>query len=143
MSTNFDIQRRIILKLKLHGLIETGIVAPILLHELTYNDTKLVQGWVRVDVFDNDKPCWHLWCETKEGTELDIIRNITIAVNPGFAHCNTILIREEPKEFEKNDELLEQWKLYKDNPKDFWSSQPKKVQDFRRKIFSQYRTKNM
>ena len=44
---------------------------------------------------------------------------------------------------EKNDELLEQWKLYQDNPKSFWSSQPKKVQDFRRKIFSQYRTKNI
>ena len=39
---------------------------------------------------------------------------------------------------EKPEELLEQWKLYQDDKKEFWKKSPQHLKNFRSKIFRNF-----
>lgn len=124
-----DIFNRYILKLRVNGLHNCGLYGNILLHELFVRhdgatDSKLVQGYITVGF----ETCWHMWVEMGDA-KYDVISNIS---DTKFEY-----LYDRPESgAEEDDEVTEEFELYKSNKVEFWTkpSTPQKVKNFRAKI---------
>lgn len=123
--------KRFCLHVRVNKLQERkGIWLPILYHELNKDDTILVQGWVR-DTGPNGT--WHIWCETCAGDRID---PHMVLFEMDDIHYKLNYTTSEPENVEKDDEVVESWKLYEKDPQEFWKKQSQDVKSFRSKIFS-------
>jgi hypothetical protein len=116
---------RFLLRVKLSKLTNLGILGPIILHEILWDQTDLVQGWVRTDGYS----CWHLWVEKNGGgTVFDPLKDL---------HSFDVeYLKDKPDgEVDENEEVLESYKLYTENAKEFWKTRTPNIREFRSKCF--------
>lgn len=121
---------RFVLKLKVGGLRNPGIYGNLLLYDfMTHRDqeVELVQGSLAL----GRETCWHLWVETAEGQVLDVIR-ASVEGDAEFVYS-----KECDEKAERDEEITQQYELYKEDRKEFWKKAPVKVKNFRAKMFRQ------
>lgn len=120
---------KLALKIKVNKLTNYQIIGPIIYHEVFPKTTRLVQGYCKY----GNEWCWHLWVQDMETLEyIDIIEKLAPTE---MGPLNLEKTETKPVgEILIDNETIEQWKLYEEDPKQFWKSLPKKVQDFRSKF---------
>lgn len=121
---------RFLLKLKVNGLRNPGIYGNILLYDFMKHHDKnveIIQGYLTV----GKETCWHVWVEDKDNNIMDVIRS---SVDSDDA-VNFDYTKETPENFESDDEITQQYEIYKDDKKEFWKKSPTKIKNFRAKMF--------
>ena len=120
------------LRLRLHKLHDTGVLATILLHELLQKqgqEVTLVQGYLTV----MGETCWHVWIEDSKGYPIDLGRILACLVDAEFTKCFFKLDKEKPDVQEIREDPANKliWDMREDTA--FWKKAPKKFLDFRSK----------
>lgn len=118
-----DHLKRLELRLKLNKLTDCNIVGPIILSEKIKGE--LVQGWIGIP---EHGWCWHVWVE-KDGNINDVLLKFMNFSDDVKVYYSLTA----PEKYEKDDEVVESWKLYNKSPKDFWKTIPNKLKNFRAK----------
>jgi len=118
------------LRLRLHKLHDTGVLATILLHELLQKqgqEVSLVQGYLTV----MGETCWHVWIEDEKDRPIDLGRMLACMEEPEFEKCFFKLVKEKPDDADiKTDPVnVEFWEMR--DRRDFWKKAPKKFLEFR------------
>jgi hypothetical protein len=122
------------LRLRLHKLQDTGVLATILLHELLQKQGKtvsLVQGYLTV----MGETCWHVWIEDDKERPIDLGRILACMVDQEFTKCafNYEKDKEKLAGFEIKEDPANKtiWEMRED--KSFWKKAPKPFIEFRAK----------
>jgi hypothetical protein len=130
-----EIKSKLFLLLRLNKLDNTGILPPILLHELLihkgFTDCELKQGFISPE---GGGYCWHLWIE-KGDDIIDINTDIACHIDENFKNLKFDFTYEIPETYDKDDTCVELWEHYNTDKKQFWKKQTMKVKNFRAKIF--------
>ena len=108
-----------------------GIWLPILYHELNRDDTILVQGWVRDQ--EPGTGSWHVWCETAGGELID--PQVSLLEMDDIWY-KLIYTTDKPENPSQDEDIVNQWELYEQDPPDFWKNQTSDIKSFRSKIFT-------
>lgn len=131
-----EIKKKFTLHLKLNKLTSTGILPPILLHEILvhkgFKNYKLKQGFMSA----GPEHCWHIWIAGDDDDVIDINHDLVFEKHEIFKHIKCDLSTEVPEKFDKNDEFVHMWELYNEDKKKFWKEQPMNVKNFRSKMFN-------
>ena len=119
------------LRLRLHKLHDTGVLATILLNELLQKqgqEVSLVQGYLTV----MGETCWHVWIEDTKERPIDLGRILACMVDPEFQKCEFKLTKDRPPgDIQEDKANIAIWEN-RDN-RMFWHSAPKKFREFRAK----------
>ena len=124
------------LRLKLHKLHDTGVLATILLHEILQKQGQqvtLVQGYLTV----MGDTCWHVWIEDEKSRTIDLGRILACMIDSEFSKCDFKLEKEKPDGFEVREDPsnLKIWEMR--NESGFWKkAASKKFLEFRSKCLS-------
>lgn len=116
-----DLSKRFALRLKLHK-VQCSIVHQNALLKRAVPNSRLVEGYSLCE----DQACWHCWVVGPDGTIYDVGKSLDIS----YTYSDTI--PEGYKEM-KHDQLEENkslYKLYIDDPKQFWKNAPSSVNNF-------------
>jgi hypothetical protein len=132
-----EILNRLILKFRVSKIDNSGIHGPILLNEIFHHNdknskSKLVEGYLKL--YTNvPEVCWHVWVDV-DGVIYDFNKTVAIIKDPEFASVKVEYLLES-ENVEKPEELYEQFKLYKDDKREFWKKSPSSLKNLRSKIF--------
>lgn len=136
------LQESLALRLRLHKLEDCGILAPITLYDAMKKlgrSPELVEGYIKM----NYDVTWHVWVEC-EGKIIDMGMILASHVDKRFLNFKPEYLREVPDDgqVEMNEKIVEDMKLFKEDPKKFWGSVSKKFKEFRSKFLSKYLLKD-
>jgi hypothetical protein len=115
-------EKRIALRLKLRKVEGSIVHHNAILARASKG--KLVEGYVLCI----KQACWHCWVD-KDGERMDVYSQMPGAIP--FEYSETIPEGYEEMIHENIDENKRAFKLYQENPKQFWKDAPKKVREFK------------
>ncbi len=120
--------RKFVLRLKLRKKLGSVVQnCAMFLREVLHRQGEIVQGYATTTTGERIQ---YFWVEDKKGNVYDVCLEVVKATAPASIHefLGVTLSKEEEegKSYEKiDDEILEQFKQYQDEPSKFWKSIPR------------------
>ena len=119
---------RLALKMRLHKIHECGIPSSLIWHEVS-KCKELVSGYLIID----GRACWHIWSVNANDEVEDMGLKLAELADPGFKNIQIQRVMDPPEnmEIDRDNDVIEQFELYQNDPKKFWKCVDMKVQNFR------------